>query len=154
MTTRATTTIIFAVLLILVVMAVSAAITFMGFANTAKFSGEAVWETDFTEAQSMKILDFTGDGQDELFVQNPDTVALYDQNGNELFSREFNDPISTTLGDVNGDHVVNLNDLMLVLEAFGACPLAPATCPADLAPAILDGQVDHIDLMVVVNNWG
>ncbi len=119
MTTRATTTIIFAVLLILVVMAVSAAITFMGFANNAKFSEAVVWETDFTEAQSMKILDFTGDGQDELFVQNPDTVALYDQDGNELFSREFNDPISTTLGDVNGDQVEDI----VVFHASGVTVL-------------------------------
>jgi hypothetical protein len=108
MNSRATTTIIFAVLLILVVMGVSAVITFMGFANTAKFEESAVWEAPFADAQSMKILDFTGDDEDELFVQNTDTVALYSREGEELFSQEFNDPISTTLGDVDGDQVEDI----------------------------------------------
>ena len=76
MNSRAVTTVVLAVVLIVIVMAVTAAMTFLGVANTAKFAQSQVWEVPFSEAQSMKILDFTGDGEDELFVQNTATVAL------------------------------------------------------------------------------
>jgi outer membrane protein assembly factor BamB len=137
MNSRALTTIVFAALLIVVVMVVSAVITFMGFANDAKFAGTAVWETQFSDAQSMKILDFTGDGEDELFVQSLDTVALYSREGEALFSREFDDPMSTTLGDVNGDAVEDI----VIFHPIGVTVLDGAgrtvweTRPADLSTA-------------------
>ncbi len=51
------------------------------------------------------------------------------------------------LGDVNGDGVVNVTDLLEVIGAWGACP----GCPADLNG---DGVVNVTDLLLVIGNWG
>jgi hypothetical protein len=50
-------------------------------------------------------------------------------------------------GDVNGDMVVNVTDLLAVMDAWGPC----IACSADLNG---DGRVDVIDLLEVVGNWG
>ncbi|HIB01484.1 MAG TPA: hypothetical protein EYO31_06320, partial [Phycisphaerales bacterium] len=50
-------------------------------------------------------------------------------------------------GDVNGDMVVNVTDLLAVMDAWGPC----IACSADLNG---DGIVDVIDLLEVVGNWG
>ena len=58
-------------------------------------------------------------------------------------------------GDVSGDGVVNVTDLLAVIGAWGACPAPPAACPADIAPQPSgDGQVNVNDLLMVINNWG
>jgi len=55
------------------------------------------------------------------------------------------------IGDVNGDGVVNVADLLLVIGAWGAC----AGCDADIAPHPAgDGIVNVADLLLVISNWG
>jgi hypothetical protein len=54
------------------------------------------------------------------------------------------------LGDVNGDGVVNVGDLLMVISTWGPCPPPPAACPADLTG---DGAVDVNDLLMVITNW-
>jgi hypothetical protein len=49
-------------------------------------------------------------------------------------------------GDVNGDGVVDVTDLLAVLAEWGACP----GCAADLNG---DGMVNVDDLLVVLANW-
>jgi hypothetical protein len=57
--------------------------------------------------------------------------------------------------DINGDGVVNVNDLLAVINAWGACPPPSASCPADIAPPPNgDGVVNVNDLLMVINNWG
>ena len=59
-------------------------------------------------------------------------------------------------GDVNGDAIVNVEDLLLVITAWGPCPVLPAACPADVAPLgspAGDGQVNVLDLLLVIANW-
>jgi hypothetical protein len=53
-------------------------------------------------------------------------------------------------GDVNGDGVVDIDDLFEVVSAWGSCPDLPAPCPADVT---LDGEVNVDDLFLVVTNW-
>ena len=55
------------------------------------------------------------------------------------------------LGDVNHDGVVNVSDLLIVINSWGPCPAAPASCPADLDH---NGAVNHLDLLFVVQHWG
>ena len=55
-------------------------------------------------------------------------------------------PNAPTPGDVNGDGVVNLEDLLLVLGAWGPCP----ACPEDING---DGVVNVLDLLIVLGNW-
>ncbi len=55
----------------------------------------------------------------------------------------------TITGDLNGDGVVDVSDLLILLAAWGGCPLN--TCPADLNG---DGIVDVSDLLILLANWG
>ncbi|MBC8201369.1 MAG: S8 family serine peptidase [Planctomycetes bacterium] len=50
-------------------------------------------------------------------------------------------------GDVNGDGIVDVADLLAIMDAWGPCD----GCPADLNS---DGIVDVVDLLEVVGNWG
>ena len=56
--------------------------------------------------------------------------------------------------DVTGDHNVNVNDLLAVINSWGACPVPPAACPGDIAPAGGNGTVNVNDLLAVINAWG
>lgn len=51
-------------------------------------------------------------------------------------------------GDLNGDGVVDVADLLLLLAAWGTCP---QPCPADLNG---DGVVDVADMLILLANWG
>ncbi len=53
--------------------------------------------------------------------------------------------------DVNGDHQVNVSDLLAVITAWGPCPTPPAPCPTDVNA---DGQVNVSDLLSVITAWG
>ena len=53
--------------------------------------------------------------------------------------------------DVDGDHVVDVTDLLSVLGAWGPCPGAcPPSCPEDLDG---DCNVDVTDLLLVLASW-
>ncbi len=49
-------------------------------------------------------------------------------------------------GDINGDGVVDVVDLLAVLAAWGPCP----DCPEDLDG---NGVVDVLDLLILLGNW-
>jgi T5SS/PEP-CTERM-associated repeat protein len=94
--------------------------------------------------------DLTGNGVDNLITVNAppstigasptaSTVAIRDGSGGE-----------TLLGDLNGDGVVNVSDLLLLLGAWGTCP-SSGSCPADLNN---DGVVNVSDLLLLLANWG
>ena len=53
-----------------------------------------------------------------------------------------------------GDGVVNVQDLLAVINAWGNCPSPPTTCPADIAPSGGDGVVNVQDMLAVIDNWG
>jgi hypothetical protein len=83
---------------------------------------------------------------------------LLDGTGLTLFEASGNEAaLSTRLafhpGDANGDGAIDIDDLLLVISAWGPCPSPPKSCPADLAPKGGDGTVDVSDLLVVINNW-
>ena len=50
-------------------------------------------------------------------------------------------------GDITGDGLVDVDDLLAVINAWGKCP---SPCAADLTG---DGMVDVDDLLMVINNW-
>ena len=54
------------------------------------------------------------------------------------------------LGDLNGDRVVGIPDLLALLGAWGPCSSC-SNCPADVDG---DCQVSVIDLLILLTNWG
>lgn len=57
-------------------------------------------------------------------------------------------------GDANGDGVVNIDDLLIVINSWTPAPepgLCPAPCPGDVDG---NGTVDIDDLLLMINNWG
>lgn len=59
--------------------------------------------------------------------------------------------VTVVPGDVNGDGHVNIDDLLAVINSWGACPVPPATCAADVNDS---GAVNIDDLLMVINGWG
>jgi trimeric autotransporter adhesin len=54
-------------------------------------------------------------------------------------------------GDLNGDGVIDAADLLILLEAWGACPSPEKSeCPADLNG---NDVVDGGDLLILLSNW-
>lgn len=96
-----------ALILICLVMAVAGVFSFSGAVTAEKFGANTAWSKDFAGAESMKVIDFTGDGQDELFVQNTSDITVYDGNGAVMWNFSYNSP-KTTLGDVDGDGVEDI----------------------------------------------
>jgi hypothetical protein len=62
-------------------------------------------------------------------------------------------PVRT--GDLNGDGMVDVSDLLILFNSWGTCPPAKpgnfCPCPADLNA---DGIVDVADLLILFDNWG
>ncbi|TVQ32542.1 MAG: hypothetical protein EA376_05425 [Phycisphaeraceae bacterium] len=54
-------------------------------------------------------------------------------------------------GDLNGDGVVNSQDLAMLLGSWGACPAPPVSCHGDING---DGVVNAQDLAILLANWG
>jgi hypothetical protein len=105
MKNRTMVTIALAAILILVVMCVSVVMTFYGSINAQKFTAGAGWSQAFTTADSMKIIDLTGDGQEDVFLQNQTNIRVVDASGNVILDNSYNPPLVTTMGDLNSDNV-------------------------------------------------
>ncbi|MCI0629032.1 MAG: hypothetical protein L0Y44_00065 [Phycisphaerales bacterium] len=72
-------------------------------------------------------------------------VADADNNG-------FADACEPTCdGDFNGTGGVDIQDLLAVVNQWGACAALPAPCSADFD---FDGSVDTADLLAMISAWG
>ena len=96
-----------AFILVCLVMAVAGVFALSGAVTAEKFGSSVVWTQSYSTAESMKVIDLTGDGQDELFIQNTSDVTVYDGSGNVMWSFPYSSP-KTTLGDVNNDGVEDI----------------------------------------------
>lgn len=93
--------------LICIVMAVAAVFAFSGSIAAEKFGSTVAWSRPYSGAESMKVIDLTGDGADDLFIQSPDNLTVLDENGEPIFGFGYQS-MKTTLGDVSGDGVEDI----------------------------------------------
>jgi len=84
-------------------------------------------------------------------AQDTGTASVVEAAVDGVKLQRFNCP--SLAGDINGDGVVDVNDLLAVISAWGPCPTPPIACPADIAPAGGNGVIDVNDLLVVISNW-
>jgi hypothetical protein len=61
---------------------------------------------------------------------------------------------ATCPGDVDDNGSVDVDDLIAVILAWGACGPPGPPCPQDIAPPGGNGQVDVDDLIAVILGWG
>lgn len=104
MNSRSTITIFFGVIMIALVMGVSLLFSLNGSSTAEKYSADTRWQATFSTAESMKIIDLTGDGLDDLFIQSPSDAIIFDGSGNQIAAFDI-DAAKSTMGDVNGDGV-------------------------------------------------
>ena len=76
---------------------------------------------------------------DPLFVQ-----------GYGLFDAYSASQMTPKVSDLNEDFHVNVTDLLILLAAWGSCPLTGG-CPEDFGG---DGQVNVPDLLTMLAEWG
>lgn len=106
--------------------------------NVAGLSGGAVHNSHWWGARLYTIL-----ACDNL----PENISgSYTDHGENELLEEC--PTPQTPGDLNGDGIVDVADLLILLSAWGACV---GDCPADLNG---DGVVDVADMLILLANWG
>jgi outer membrane protein assembly factor BamB len=117
-----TVTIVLAVVLMVIVMTISVMLFFTGSAAREKWDFREVWTVSFSGAESMKIIDLTGDKVRDVFLQSPSEVAILDAQGQTIWSGTYQMP-ATTMGDFNGD---GTDDFVVIYQPSGESVTATA----------------------------
>jgi uncharacterized membrane protein len=78
-------------------------------------------------------------------------VIMHDLEDNEKLYAGVLVPYTECLGELTCDGIVDTDDLLILINAWGECPDPPDPCPADLNE---NGVVDVDDLLILLNNWG
>jgi len=82
---------------------------------------------------------------------NPDACDIFEGVSEDLNANGIPDECEA-IGDLNGDGVVNVRDLLTLLGVWGACDdPCPPSCTGDTNG---DCEVDYLDLLILLSNWG
>jgi outer membrane protein assembly factor BamB len=117
-----TVTIVLAIVLMVIVMTISVILFFTGAAAREKWDFQQVWTASFSGAESMKIIDLTGDKAKDVFLQSTSEVAILDAQGQRSWSGTYQTP-ATTMGDFNGD---GTDDFVVIYQLPGESVTATA----------------------------
>ncbi|MFK7961050.1 MAG: FG-GAP-like repeat-containing protein [Phycisphaerales bacterium] len=98
------------------------------------WAGGAAWLPNGTS--DVGLLDLDADGDLDMLIAHCGGTSIFLQDGS-----------AAVPGDLNGDGLVNVTDLLAVLSAWGPCP---APCPPDING---DGTVGSFELLTVLANW-
>ena len=91
-----------ATLFVVVILGTSLFFT-MSMERDARFEDLAVLEVPSSNVQSLQLIDLDGDGEDDLFVQDPSSFTVFGVSGEPLWGERLQAPVSTTMGDVDAD---------------------------------------------------
>lgn len=138
MSKRATVTIILVIVLILVVMGVTGVLAASD-GDAAKYTQQRRWSYSLANIQALKIIDLTGDGQDDLFVQGETALAVLDANGNTLLEQSFSTPLVTTLGQLDGSGAEEM------IAAIAPAGLVQVTALRGDGTTLWQRRVDNMD---------
>jgi outer membrane protein assembly factor BamB len=103
MTNRSISTLIVAAVIAGLIMVTAVVLTIAGWVDASRWVMEAAWKDDYANTQSMKIIDLTGDGEKDLFVQSTNSYRLYNASGEVMLEAPFTAPLGSSMGDLNGD---------------------------------------------------
>jgi hypothetical protein len=82
---------------------------------------------------------------------NPDTCDIFEGISDDLNANGIPDECEA-IGDLDGNGVVNVRDLLALLAAWGECDdPCPPSCMGDTN---FDCMVNWIDLLTLLSNWG
>ncbi len=105
---RTTMVIVLAVVMMVLVMAGAVVITLGGIAGREKLEASSLWSIPAESAASMNVTDLTGDKQRDIFVQDTSRVLLLNDQGQVILEKQFQPPLASTQGDINGDGVPDI----------------------------------------------
>ena len=91
-------------------------------------------------------------GATRLYLGSNDGFGWYDNTGELIVAVAIGGACGPA--DINCSGAVDVDDLLAVINGWGACDRCPPSCAADIAPAIGNCVVDTDDLLMVINNWG
>jgi len=113
------------------------------------FCTRKVWALHYDEQCPVLVHDLTDDLQDIGFI-----IGFGFDADSEMYIGSFGDVHKITRqrqpADLNGDGVVNVSDLLILLGLWGECR-DPEQCVGDFNR---DGIVNVSDLLILLNNWG
>lgn len=79
-----------------------------------------------------------------------DAAVMRDWVAGDVFLDDLHFGVAGPPGDLNGDWLVDVSDLLILLGAWGSCPLPPDPCPGDIDG---DGTAVVGDLLIMLANW-
>jgi hypothetical protein len=102
---------------------------------------------------ALHVVEVPAGGSISVFADGADAEQVGSINGLQIV-RVADCPadIETSGGSAG---VVNIDDLLAVISAWGPCPAPPAACPANIATGAGSETVVNIDdLLAVISAWG
>jgi hypothetical protein len=91
--------------------------------------------------------DMDGDGLIDLVTVSEASTFRGETNSVVATRENTQENVNTCLGDLNSDGEVKVEDLLIMIAAWGECP----SCAPDLND---DNMVDVRDLLILIGNWG